>query len=191
MLTSETVSLALLDAVHFAALKHSTQRRKDCAATPYINHPIAVAQLLARVGGVTDLVILQAGLLHDTIEDTETSPEELEQYFGEDVRRTVMEVTDDKALPKAERKRLQIEHAPHISAAGRQVKLADKICNIGCLTPDDPHEWSHARKVEYLNWAERVVAGCRGVNAALEACFDTVLHERRKALGVTAEPSHL
>src|SRR5258706_6496950 len=106
----ETVT-QILKALHFAADKHRDQRRKDEEASPYINHPIEVAELLARVGGVTDLVTLQGAILHDTIEDTDTTPEELERQFGSEVRRVVEEVTDDKSLPKADRKRLQIEHA--------------------------------------------------------------------------------
>src|SRR4051812_9768931 len=101
----------LLHALHFAADKHRDQRRKDVGASPYINHPIEVAELLARVGDITDRVTLQAAILHDTIEDTNTTPEELDAAFGPDVRRVVEEVTDDKNLKKEERKRLQIEHA--------------------------------------------------------------------------------
>ena len=107
---------SLLKAVHFAADKHRSQRRKDVEASPYINHPIEVAELLARVGGATDLVLLQAAVLHDTIEDTKTSPEELEAVFGLEVRRVVEEVTDDKRLPKAERKRLQLASLPNPEA---------------------------------------------------------------------------
>src|SRR6185436_14890407 len=111
---SDTIA-AILKALHFAADKHRDQRRKDEEASPYINHPIEVAEMLARVGGVTDLVTLQGAILHDTIEDTNTTPEELEVHFGREVRDVVLEVTDDKTLEKMERKRLQIEHAAHIS----------------------------------------------------------------------------
>src|SRR5688572_17734792 len=117
----------LLKAIHFAADKHRDQRRKDEGASPYINHPIEVAELIARVGGVSDLVTLQAAILHDTIEDTQTTSEELETHFGERVRKVVEEVTDDKALLKVDRKRLQIEHSPHLSREAQMVKLADKI----------------------------------------------------------------
>src|SRR5438045_9317391 len=110
-----SVTTALLKALHFAADKHREQRRKDVEASPYINHPIEVAELLARVGNVTDLVTLQGAILHDTIEDTKTTPEELEEVFGADVRAVVEEVTDDKSLQKDDRKRLQIEHARHLS----------------------------------------------------------------------------
>src|SRR3954465_11479885 len=120
----------LLAALHFAADKHRDQRRKDAEASPYINHPIEVAELLTRVGGVRDLVALQAAILHDTIEDTHTTPEELEGRFGARGRKVVEEVTDEKTLPKVDRKRLQIEHAPHLSPEARLVKLADKIANV-------------------------------------------------------------
>src|SRR3954464_12991765 len=115
----------LLAALHFAADKHRDQRRKDAGASPYINHPIEVAELLARVGGVRDLVVLQAAILHDTIEDTQTTPGELEAHFGARVRKVVEEVTDDTTLLKVDRKRLQIEHAPHLSREAQLVKLAD------------------------------------------------------------------
>jgi len=175
----------LLAAIHFAALRHSTQRRKDAAESPYINHPIAVAELLARVGGIHDLAILQSAILHDTVEDTETTALEIEELFGAVVRGIVLEVTDDKSLPKAERKRLQIEHAPHLSSAAQQVKLADKICNIGALDVNNPVGWPLERKREYLEWGLRVVAGLRGCNAPLEREFDSVVAQRREALGMS------
>jgi guanosine-3',5'-bis(diphosphate) 3'-pyrophosphohydrolase len=178
-----TDSTHLLAAMTFAAEKHRRQRRKDSDATPYINHPIAVAELLARVGQVHDLAALQAAILHDTVEDTDTRPEELETHFGPTVRELVAEVTDDKRLPKAERKRLQIEHAPHLSGLAKQIKLADKICNISEMSPTQPDGWPLSRKREYLDWAEKVVAGLRGSNAPLGELFDAVLKERRQALG--------
>ena len=120
----------VLRAAAFAAEKHKNQRRKDAEASPYINHPIALANVLATEGGVVDPDVLCAALLHDTIEDTETTAEELRRAFGESVTAIVLEVTDDKSLPKAERKRLQIEHAKHASPQAKLVKLADKICNM-------------------------------------------------------------
>ncbi|MBI3828145.1 MAG: bifunctional (p)ppGpp synthetase/guanosine-3',5'-bis(diphosphate) 3'-pyrophosphohydrolase [Planctomycetes bacterium] len=174
-------SNALLAAALFASQKHSKQRRKDLDANPYINHPIAVAEVLARMGGVADLAILQAALLHDTLEDTQTTPEELEQHFGRDVMLLVQEMTDDKSLPKQERKRLQIINAPHKSPRAKQIKIADKICNLMDITPAQPADWPLQRKLEYLDWAEKVVAGCRGCNPGLEAHFDAVLKLRRKS----------
>jgi guanosine-3',5'-bis(diphosphate) 3'-pyrophosphohydrolase len=173
---------ALLLAVDFAARKHRRQRRKDSEATPYINHPIAVAGVLARVGVVTDLATLQAAILHDTLEDTQTTPQELEEQFGRAVRSLVQEITDDKSLPQNERKRLQIEHAANLSVAARQIKVADKLCNVGDITAAQPADWSLARKRDYLDWAERVVAVCRGANPGLEHHFEIVLKEAHKAL---------
>ena len=172
----------LLAAVHFAADKHRDQRRKDAGASPYVNHPIEVAETLARVGAVGDAVALQAALLHDTLEDTLTTPAELEQAFGREVRAVVEEVTDDKALPKAERKRRQIEHARALSPRAKLVKLADKICNVRDVIHDPPATWSRERRRQYLEWAAAVVDGCRGVNDALETCFDELLQEGRRAL---------
>jgi guanosine-3',5'-bis(diphosphate) 3'-pyrophosphohydrolase len=170
--TSHEDNARLFAALHFAADKHRDQRRKGECASPYINHPIEVAELLVRIGGVTDIALLQAAILHDTLEDTETTAQELERLFGSTVRRLVEEVSDDKSLPKEQRKRLQVEHAPTLSREARQIKLADKICNLLDLTNRPPSDWSAERCIEYLDWSERVVAGCRGVNARLESEFD-------------------
>src|SRR5689334_21040807 len=116
----------ILKALSFSAEKHKSQRRKGAEESPYINHPINVAQLLWEVGGVREIATIVAAILHDTVEDTETTPEEIEENFGQVVRKLVEEVSDDKSLPKAERKRLQIEHAPHLSLGAKQIKLADK-----------------------------------------------------------------
>lgn len=168
-----------LEAVQFAAHKHRAQRRKDADATPYINHPIQVAATLWNVGGVRDVPTLIAALLHDTIEDTATTPAELEAAFGAQVLSIVQEVTDDKALPKARRKELQVEHAPHKSPAAKQVKLADKTRNVHDLSHSPPASWPLQRVVEYLDWTEQVVAGLRGVNPALESHYDATLREAR------------
>ena len=172
----------LLDALDFAAEKHKGQRREDAGASPYINHPIAVARLLAVIGGVTCEDIILAAVLHDTIEDTSATPEELLERFGEAVTAIVLEVTDDKKLDKADRKRLQIEHAPQISPGARQVKIADKTANLTDLAADPPDGWSTERKREYVEWSAKVVEGCRGVNAQLESAFDDAMRRARQAL---------
>lgn len=173
---------AILKAIHFAAGKHSVQRRKDIEKSPYINHLIEVAELLSRVGGVTDLITLQAAILHDTVEDTETSFEELEEHFGVEVRKVVANVTDDKKLPKDVRKQLQIEHAPNIPDRAKLVKIGDKISNVLGVTKVPPADWSLERRQEYLDWTEKVVNGCRGYNPALENHYDQVLQVGRKQL---------
>ena len=165
----------LLKAVAFAADKHRTQRRKDADASPYINHPIALANVLANEGGVTDVVVLSAAVLHDTIEDTNTTAEELTAIFGAKITATVLDVTDDKSLDKHDRKQRQIEHAPHISKEAKLVKLADKICNLRDILASPPADWSPERKQGYFDWAAKVVAGVRGVHPELEAVFDGLL----------------
>jgi len=162
----------LVAAIAFAADKHRNQRRKDHEASPYINHPIALANVLANEAGVDDERVLVAAVLHDTIEDTETTEQELQRLFGKDVTDIVIEVTDDKSLPKAERKRLQVEHAAHISRQGKLVKLADKICNLRDIAKSPPADWSLERKQEYFDWAKSVVDALRGVHPGLEAIFD-------------------
>jgi guanosine-3',5'-bis(diphosphate) 3'-pyrophosphohydrolase len=162
----------LLKALSFAAHKHRDQRRKDAEASPYINHPIALAEVLAAEGGVTDIEVLAAALLHDTIEDTATTGEELVREFGGRIAGMVAEVTDDTRLPKADRKRLQIEHAAGLSAGAKLVKLADKICNLRDVAERPPAKWDLQRRREYFDWAKRVIDGLRGVHPALEAAFD-------------------
>ena len=130
--------ILILHAASFAAQKHRDQRRKDAEASPYINHPLALADILAREGDVTDARVIAAALLHDTVEDTETTIEELEERFGKRVAAVVAEVTDDKSLPKAERKRLQIVKAGSKSTEAKLVKLADKIANLR-----DPVSYTH------------------------------------------------
>jgi len=162
----------VLKALSFAARKHRDQRRKDEEASPYINHPIALATLLWHEGGVTDPLVLAAALLHDTVEDTDTTPQELRAEFGDAIADVVLEVTDDTRLPKAERKRLQIEHAAGISHAAQLVKLADKICNLRDVAASPPRGWPLERQREYFDWAKQVVDRMRGTHAGLEALFD-------------------
>jgi GTP diphosphokinase / guanosine-3',5'-bis(diphosphate) 3'-diphosphatase len=172
----------LLQAASFAAKKHAGQTRKGDDAAPYINHPLEVANLLANVGKVEDYDVLIAAVLHDTVEDTEATEEEIAKLFGEKVSRIVLEVTDNKSLPKAERKQLQIEHAPHLSDGAKTVKLADKISNITDVMNNPPAGWSNERRLEYLNWGEKVVAGLRGVNKDLENLFDEIVEKARQEI---------
>jgi len=174
----------MFEAIRFAANKHRNQRRRDSAKSPYINHPIEVVQLLWEVGGVRDMHVLSAAILHDTIEDTDTRPKEISDRFGEEVLSLVLEVTDDKSLPKAKRKRLQIETAPHKSYGAKLIKLADKSCNVRNLISMPPTDWSLKRRREYLLWTEQVVAGLRGTNAALEEYYDHELASGKILLGI-------
>jgi guanosine-3',5'-bis(diphosphate) 3'-pyrophosphohydrolase len=169
----------VLRALRFAAHKHRDQRRKDEGASPYINHPIAVLQTLWEIGEVHDINTLVAGILHDTIEDTNTCAEELEREFGTEVSSIVEEVSDDKSLPKKLRKRLQIEHARSISVQAREIKLADKICNVQDIMDSPPVHWSLEKQLEYVDWAEKVVNGLRGTNGNLERYFDDLCSKVR------------
>lgn len=164
----------ILKALAFAAHKHRDQRRKDVNASPYINHPIALASVLNNEGGITDENVLCAALLHDTVEDTETTPAELAVFFGKAIADIVMEVTDDKLLPKEMRKLLQIEHAAHASFQAKLVKLADKISNLRDIASCPPADWDSKRKQEYFDWAKKVVDQVRGTNVSLERIFDEV-----------------
>lgn len=177
----------LLRAVLFSAHKHRGQRRKDEDASPYINHPIEVAELIANIGGVSDLSTLMAAILHDTVEDTGSTFAELEEAFGHEVRLLVEEVTDDQRLPKEERKRLQIVRAQQLSEGAKQIKIADKICNVRDVTYNPPPKWPLERRREYFQWAAKVVEGCRGSNFDLERRFDEVLQEGWLKLGGVGE----
>jgi guanosine-3',5'-bis(diphosphate) 3'-pyrophosphohydrolase len=162
----------LLKAVAFAAEKHRHQRRKDPAASPYINHPIALANVLLHEGGVTDTAVLCAALLHDTLEDTRTTPEEIGAAFGGEIRDIVLEVTDNKRLKKSKRKEIQMKRAHMLSSKAKLVKLADKICNLRDVAAHPPPRWRTRRCVEYFDWAKAVIDGLRGVHPRLEALFD-------------------
>jgi len=170
----------ILRATMFAARQHQNQRRKDIASSPYINHPIAVAHTLSSIGQVVDVHTLCAAILHDTIEDTDTTAAELEQLFGHKIAAIVCEVSDDKTLTKTERKQLQVEHAGHCSLEAKLVKLADKICNLRDILACPP-TWTTERKIEYFDWAKQVVDQLKDVNVKLEAEFDR-LYSRRSEL---------
>jgi len=171
-------SALILDAAEFAAERHRRQRRKDVHATPYINHPLALARLLANEGGVRDPEILAAALLHDTVEDTNTMIEELRTRFGARVAAIVDEVSDDPMLGYQDRKEHQVRRAPHASGEAKLVRLADKICNLRDMAGNPPRDWTLARRREYFDWADRVVAGLRGVHPGLEAIYDEAASRR-------------
>ncbi|XP_020821065.1 guanosine-3',5'-bis(diphosphate) 3'-pyrophosphohydrolase MESH1 [Phascolarctos cinereus] len=172
----------LLEAADFAARKHREQRRKDPEETPYINHPIGVARILTHEAGVTDITVLQAALLHDTVEDTNTTLEEVEEHFGAEVRGIVDEVTDNKALPKLERKRLQVENASQSSRGAKLVKLADKLYNLRDLNRSTPKGWSEQRVQEYFEWAAQVVKGLQGTSPQMESALQKLFQERGLSL---------
>lgn len=178
----------LLGTLRFAAERHRDQRRKGAEASPYINHLIEVAELLAREGNVTDLITLQAAVLHDTLEDTQTTAAELTAMFGSEVCQIVEEMTDDNRLSKTERKRLQVDHAGELSARAKVIKLADKISNILGILHTPPAGWSLERRREYLDWSRQVIAGCRGYNTALEKLYDKIFTEGRRALETLEAP---
>lgn len=179
---SQQVGL-IFKALEFAARKHRDQRRKDRDASPYINHPINLVNLLWNTAGVTDPAVVMAALLHDTVEDTATTFAELRQEFGEAVEQLVREVTDDKSLPKQERKQRQVEHAAHLSQQAKLVKLADKISNLRDIIGSPPADWSSDRKREYFAWAKQVVDQLRGAHPQLEAVFDQVYQQGMDQLG--------
>jgi guanosine-3',5'-bis(diphosphate) 3'-pyrophosphohydrolase len=167
----------ILRAVKFAACKHKDQRRKGADAAPYINHPIELANLLWHDAQVRDEVVIVAALLHDTVEDTDTTLEELEQEFGVEVSQVVAEVTDDKSLPKEVRKQRQIDHALHLSDRARLVKLADKISNLRDILSSPPPDWSSERRLDYVLWGKAVIDQIRGTHAGLEQIFDMVCQQ--------------
>ena len=172
----------ILKATHFAAQKHRDQRRKDEDASPYINHPISVAKIISEIGNVEDPEVLAGALLHDTLEDTETTVEELIDNFGERVCNLVQEVTDDKTLPKLERKQRQIEHAKELSEGAALIKLGDKISNVTDITNTPPTDWDSNRRLDYFEWAEEVINNCPRVNESLENHFAEVVRKGKKLI---------
>lgn len=168
----------LLKALTFAAYKHKDQRRRDVDASPYINHPISLADILCNEAHITDIETICGALLHDTVEDTETTAEELEQVFGKTIRDIVMDVTDDKTLPKAARKQAQIDHAAHISDKAKLIKLADKISNLRDVLNNAPTDWSLERRQQYFDWSCKVIDQVRGSHLELEALFDEIYAKR-------------
>jgi len=168
----------VLRALAFAARKHRDQRRKDREASPYINHPIDLANILANEAHVEDRRVLVAAILHDTVEDTDTTLEEITAEFGAEVSALVAEVTDDKRLPKDVRKLQQEQHAPGASFRAQQVKLADKIANLRDLVRSPPATWDEARRRAYFEWSKRVIDGVRGRHPVLEALFDAAYQGR-------------
>lgn len=158
----------LLHSIHFACIKHRDQRRKNKIAAPYINHPVGVAHILWTEGGVHDIEVLQAAILHDTVEDTDTTHEELVKEFGQKVADIVKDVTDDKSMPKDKRKRHQVEHAKDISQEAKVVKLADKLYNLRDLRDCPPSAWDVKRIQGYFVWCKAVVKSASGTNQSLE-----------------------
>jgi GTP diphosphokinase / guanosine-3',5'-bis(diphosphate) 3'-diphosphatase len=179
---------AILTAAIFAACKHQGQVRKDELASPYITHPLSVAREIYATGKVDDQPILVAAILHDTLEDTETTQDELQQHFGEDVLSIVLEVTDDKTLNKARRKQRQVIHAPQLSYAARIIKLADKLVNCRDILHMPPRDWTLVRRQEYIQWAADVLTQIRGTNPPLEEAFDKMAAEAEAELNFTLQP---
>jgi (p)ppGpp synthase/HD superfamily hydrolase len=175
-------------AADFAARRHIDQRRKGAAREPYINHLIEVAALLSE--GTNDAVLVAAGLLHDTLEDTATEYEELVTHFGAQIAGIVAEVTDDKSLPKAERKQRQVSGVAQKSVQARLLKIADKTSNLRAIANSPPAHWDVARQIEYIDWSEQVVAGCRGLNPSLEREFDNAAALARKMIGNAVDRSN-
>lgn len=170
------------EAAEFAAHRHVGMARKGRGDEPYINHLAEVANLLATAMDGRDAELIAAGWLHDTIEDTAVTQEELAQKFGERVADLVAEVTDDMRLPKSVRRELQIVHSPAKSPSAKLIKIADKISNIRARIHADPNADERADLTDYVDWAEKVVAGCRGGNATLDRMFDDTVKLARSTL---------
>jgi (p)ppGpp synthase/HD superfamily hydrolase len=170
------------EAADFAARRHSGMARKGRGNEPYVNHLAEATSLLAIATDGTDAELVAAGWLHDTIEDTETTREELAQKFSKRVAALVVEVTDDMTLPKDQRRQRQIIDAPNKSSGAKLIKIADKISNIRARMLPQPSQDEREDLSDYVAWAEKVVAGCRGVNAVLDRTFDETVQLARSTL---------
>ncbi|KAI6203563.1 hypothetical protein M3Y94_00571700 [Aphelenchoides besseyi] len=174
---TETDDLALvLKAADFAARRHRQQKRKDLKQTPYINHPVGVAHILTDIGDVKDTVTLVAALLHDTVEDTKTTIEEIEWEFGTEVRSIVAELTEDKTLPREQRKKIAVDKADQLSSKARVIQLADKLYNLRDLERAIPIGWSKGHVREYVDWSRELVQKIRNTNEAIEAELDDTIN---------------
>lgn len=178
----------ILEAAIFATQKHQGQVRKGEQGLPYITHPIAVAKAIWEIGGVKDNDILVAAILHDTIEDTQTTKNEIKERFGEEILTIVLEVTDDKKLEKLERKRLQVLHAATLSYPAKIIKLGDKLINCCDILLSPPNGWDLERRRDYIQWGADVVSRIRGTNQALEQAFDEMLVQAEGELAYKIEP---
>jgi (p)ppGpp synthase/HD superfamily hydrolase len=185
---SAAADIALVSsAAAFAARRHVGQTRKGVAREPFLNHLAEVAWLLAATAEASDPELVAAGWLHDTIEDTKTSAEELADTFSERVASIVLECTDDKSLPKAERKRLQVIETPHKSEAAKRVKIADKTSNLRDIASSPPDGWPIERCFAYVDWAVEVAASCRGLAAGLDEAFDQAVTDARRAISARSQ----
>ncbi|MEP9351489.1 HD domain-containing protein [Xanthobacter sp. KR7-225] len=173
-------------ALAFATLRHADQRRKGRRGEPYVNHLAEVALLVSEATSGADAALVAAALLHDVVEDQGVTLAEVAATFGADVAHLVAEVTDDKALPPEERKRLQVVHAPALSARGKLLKLADKVANLRSLAEDPPTDWETPRALAYVAWSREVAAGLRGASPALEAAFDAAVGAALDAIAARA-----
>jgi hypothetical protein len=173
---------SLTTALAFAADAHRNQRRKGAAQEPYINHLIEVMDLVARSGHGHDIDVLVAAVLHDCVEDTATSYDDLAARFGERVATIVRENSDDMTLPKSERRRARIAAMPHKSPAARAVKIADVISNLRAIAISPPAGWTAERKLGYLEACRQLIDAGRGADPALEAAFDTTAADVEQAV---------
>lgn len=173
---------SLMSAIVFSARKHKNQRRKGSGNIPYVNHPLEVANLIAQTVGATNIALLAAAVLHDTLEDTRTTPDEIDQQFGKEVMVLVLEVSDDMSQPKFIRKSKQIETAGSLSDEAKIIRIADKTCNILDMLKTKYH-WGNSQKREYMRWAKDVVKNCEGVNKKLEGEFENALYCAQEILG--------
>lgn len=163
----------LLETITYAIIKHDGQKRKDENAYPFIVHPIDVASILIKAG-VTDNDVLNAAILHDVVEDTSATYEEVKTKFGKSVADYVQEVSDDKSLSKLERKKAQIEHAKVISEGAKLIKLADKISNLTSLSNSVPKSWPAIWEKGYFAWAKLCTDNMSGLSEQLDAQLNTL-----------------
>ena len=173
---------AVMDAASTAAHWHAEQRRKGTAGEPYINHLLEVAALVAEATRGNDPNLVIAALLHDAIEDRGITRAAISEKFGEDVASLVQEVSDDKSLPQAVRKRLQVEEAPRKSKRAKILKLADKISNVAAIGRDPPPDWSIERQRQYVQWGREVVAGLRDAAPEFAARFEAAAVEAERRI---------
>ncbi|MGL6228606.1 MAG: HD domain-containing protein [Culicoidibacterales bacterium] len=145
----------LRTAIEFARLKHLNQYRKSSGRPNYISHLFNVLERLQKISDNQNLHC--AGMLHDTIEDTDTTDAELRSLFGDEIADLVLELTDDKSLEKHVRKQIQIDSASAKSELACYICIADKLDNCTSVVFDPPHDWDIERRKQYMDWAGKCI----------------------------------
>ncbi|EFO18322.1 hypothetical protein LOAG_10172 [Loa loa] len=170
----------IIEAVDLAARRHRQQRRKDAAQTPYVNHPIGVAYILTSEGQITDTTTIIAAILHDIVEHTKTTDEEIRKMFGDEIADIVKECTMVRSMKREARMKSELEKASKLSHKAKLVQLADKLNNIRDIERGTPLGWTKQHVTEYIIFAKDLLSKIRGIHGPLESALDDIINKHIK-----------